>query len=70
MNLADARAVETTGFTVLGTHSPADGDPRAELSRRELWAGDVLLLEGRADDFTHVPHGLVLLEDVSAHHAR
>jgi len=68
--LAGMRFSHVSGFTVLGIHTAgAKGDVR-KISQRQLRPSDVLLLKGNADDFDRLPKGMLLLEDVSAHHPR
>lgn len=68
--LADLRFSHVTGFTVLGLHSSEVDEAPLKLSTRELAAGDVLLLKGSTESIARLPEGLLLLEDVSAHHPR
>ena len=69
-SLSEQRFSDVTGFTVLGIHSPGAEGKSEKLSQRPLRSGDVLLLKGNAEDLERLPEGLLLLEDVSAHHPR
>lgn len=63
---------ERTGLTVLAIHSAGGADRIEKISRQRLKASDVLLLQGQAGDLDRLRsgEGLLLLEDVSAHHPR
>jgi len=68
--LKELRFSDVTGFTVLGIHSAGAEGESQKLSLRPLRSGDVLLLKGSTMNFERLPEGLLLLEDVSAHHPR
>lgn len=62
---------DRTGLTVLAIHSAGGPDRVDKISRKRLRPSDVLLLQGRDDDFQRIDaEDLLLLEDVSAHHPR
>jgi di/tricarboxylate transporter len=69
--LARSRFRRQTGLAVLGIHSGGRPSGVRALSTRRLEPGDVLLLQGRSEDFERIdPDDLLLLEDRSAHHPR
>ncbi|HUR29673.1 MAG TPA: SLC13 family permease, partial [Planctomycetota bacterium] len=68
--LGGMRFSHVTGFTVLGMHTAGDEQAARKLSERRLRPSDVLLLKGNADDFDRLPRGLLVLDDLSAHHPR
>ena len=69
--LARSRFRRQTGLAVLGIHSGGRPTGVRALSTRRLEPGDVLLLQGRSEDFERIDRDdLLLLEDRSGHHPR
>ncbi|MFN0244046.1 MAG: SLC13 family permease [Planctomycetota bacterium] len=69
--IGDTRFVEVTGLAVLAIHTAGHRREVRNLSRWRLKAGDALLVQGAPDDLARAgTEGLVILEDVSAHHSR
>jgi di/tricarboxylate transporter len=70
--LKESNFRERTALTVLAIHSAGGADQIEKISRNRLKASDVLLLQGHQRDLDRLRsgEGLLLLEDISAHHPR